>query len=1028
MLNIRLTFFLLLLTGNLLSQQDEKNLWCHELNSSAGLSSQEYNFFAFTDSEGFTWISSTRGLNRFDGTHVKTYRSDFQDSTALFGENIQSNFFEDADQNLWFCTYEGVHLYNRKKDNFQHFFVKDSKGDTLREDYYVFHLEQDRFLWFRAGRGIFRVDISNINVLPVVLSDVPLFHTPYYHGWVGTDHTGEVTHVFTTADEKIYGLDCFEINNGQLVDQHTFFEPTELRDDSLGIFQVFFEREDKIWLCTSSGLHLWDFTNNALRSMDLQRKNNPYIYITPFDEEHFIVSVYEKGLYLFHKTLGTYLPYNVNVINSSSAIDRFRNIYLSPEKVLWITVPFKGVFYAHLEKNKFLSVPKSDHGDITNYLPMIKSPAGQVYTAHGGGLLHLDQQGRIINHFSDSNLPFVKHLCSSKDTTTIGLATRSGVFFFDLSSQNFFQIPGTGGIDFLYVYQLTNETWLASSLIEGVFQISQKKGKWTSQKLIDSKGVGYTAIHQDNDGLVYICRNESGIKVFSYDGNQLIPQRELPVQGAVYTYFEDPDQEDLWIGTSFGLVKLNQKDPNASVQWYTQQKGLPDNNIFCIIPADRSTFWLSTNNGLVLMDRETESFHSFSLADGMLSQQFNPRSGLKLNDRTIWFGGKNGITIVPFRSIPYIKTPSKILVTNILINDEESDSITCSISGATNPNQIKKLEYPYWQNTFSFRFVTTDYADSQNTQLKYKMVNVDNHFVELNRGNDGFARYPNLASGNYRFIIEGVNSDRRPESATSRFIDIVVLPPFWETWWFRSLLALLVVSIVGSIIWIRIRQIKEKENLKTRIAENKMTTLVAQMNPHFIFNSLQSVNRFILQKNRKQASEYLGRFSKLIRMMLENSRNTSHLLDEEVKFLDHYMTVEAQRFKNPFDYTIKVDEDIRYNTIIPTMMLQPFIENAIWHGLSNKKGDGKIMIDIEKNGSTLNCVIEDNGVGRQIATGNALKKGKKHKSMGLDIVKERLQLLFPNQQDLCSINFTDLKDEKGTPAGTRVSIRLPVQD
>ena len=227
----------------------------------------------------------------------------------------------------------------------------------------------------------------------------------------------------------------------------------------------------------------------------------------------------------------------------------------------------------------------------------------------------------------------------------------------------------------------------------------------------------------------------------------------------------------------------------------------------------------------------------------------------------------------------------------------------------------------------------------------------------------------------------------------------------------------------------RINRIKKEEKLKTRIAENKMAALVAQMNPHFIFNSLQSINSYILKKDRKQASEYLGRFSKLMRLTLENSRRTSLSIEKEIELLKLYLKVESQRFKIPFDYTITVCEGLdTYNTYIPSMMLQPFVENSIWHGLSGKEEGGRILIDIQQHNDLLKCVVEDNGVGRDEAAKIVKRKGKSHKSRALQIITERLSLLFPNQQELCSVRYIDLKGNNNKSTGTRVEIILPFLD
>jgi len=276
-------------------------------------------------------------------------------------------------------------------------------------------------------------------------------------------------------------------------------------------------------------------------------------------------------------------------------------------------------------------------------------------------------------------------------------------------------------------------------------------------------------------------------------------------------------------------------------------------------------------------------------------------------------------------------------------------------------------------------------------------------------------------------FTKGIPSDGNKDAATIRLMVLSFLSPLWEQTWFIVLLSVLLFGLQA--IWFRhrINKAQEKAQLKTRIVENKMSALAAQMSPHFIFNSLQSVNRFILKQDRKVASEYLGRFSKLIRMMLDNSRKNEHPIAKEIDFLQLYLTVESQRFKTPFDFNITIDQQIdTFETTLPTMVLQPFIENAIWHGISHKKGQGKITLTIDKRADILKCVIEDNGVGRVMAKELSIKK--EHPFRALEIMEERLRLLFPAQQDRCKILYVDLKDTNNhLPCGTRVIITLPTR-
>ncbi|MBK7391575.1 MAG: histidine kinase [Bacteroidetes bacterium] len=202
----------------------------------------------------------------------------------------------------------------------------------------------------------------------------------------------------------------------------------------------------------------------------------------------------------------------------------------------------------------------------------------------------------------------------------------------------------------------------------------------------------------------------------------------------------------------------------------------------------------------------------------------------------------------------------------------------------------------------------------------------------------------------------------------------------------------------------------------------RLEALRSQMNPHFIFNALNSINRYIIRNSKETASEYLIKFSKLMRMILENSKSTSVTLENELQALQLYVELEALRFDNKFDFNIFIDPAINKSGIaIPPLILQPFVENAIWHGLMNKQERGAISIKVnQKQNNKLLVVIEDNGVGRQKAT-EFNSRTHDGKSFGMQITKDRINAFNKNEDNL---KITDLFDSQNNSAGTRVEIEL----
>jgi YesN/AraC family two-component response regulator len=217
----------------------------------------------------------------------------------------------------------------------------------------------------------------------------------------------------------------------------------------------------------------------------------------------------------------------------------------------------------------------------------------------------------------------------------------------------------------------------------------------------------------------------------------------------------------------------------------------------------------------------------------------------------------------------------------------------------------------------------------------------------------------------------------------------------------------------------------ENITLKQKSSELEMQALRAQMSPHFIFNSLNSINMFILENNRLQASEYLSKFSKLIRLILQNSQETLIPLEKELEALQLYMELESLRFENKFTYKINVTDDIDTATInVPPLIIQPYVENAIWHGLMHKKESGNLEVTVHVKDKTLYYKITDDGIGRQKAEELKSKSAVKQKSMGMRITADRIALLKQHSQT--SIIITDLVLKNGNVAGTEVLIEIPV--
>jgi Histidine kinase len=222
---------------------------------------------------------------------------------------------------------------------------------------------------------------------------------------------------------------------------------------------------------------------------------------------------------------------------------------------------------------------------------------------------------------------------------------------------------------------------------------------------------------------------------------------------------------------------------------------------------------------------------------------------------------------------------------------------------------------------------------------------------------------------------------------------------------------------------------RKQAGFQQKATDLEMQVLRTQMNPHFIFNCLNAINGFIITNEPETAADYLTRFARLIRMVLNNSLKKTISLEKELETLNLYLHMESLRYKNNFHYRIKCDGGIDAASIfIPPLLLQPIAENAIWHGLLNKDGDRELLIDLHLENNMLHCIVTDNGVGRKKAALLKSKSAEKNKSMGLQITKNRLALLNQELNGQCLFEINDLEDEQGNATGTSVSFAISIKE
>jgi anti-sigma regulatory factor (Ser/Thr protein kinase) len=324
---------------------------------------------------------------------------------------------------------------------------------------------------------------------------------------------------------------------------------------------------------------------------------------------------------------------------------------------------------------------------------------------------------------------------------------------------------------------------------------------------------------------------------------------------------------------------------------------------------------------------------------------------------------------------------------------------------------------PYYLNTLSISYKAPCFTGASGIEYSYQLEGIDSGWSMPSRNNS--VSFVKLPPGSYHFRVKARKSDT-DWGPPAGFI-FHIRRPWWESIWLRLLtLALLVASVVV-IFRLRVRQIRRKASIREQLQELELKALRSQMNPHFIYNALNSIQALVVDNKPHEASIYIGKFGRLLRKVLDHSEQNIITLEEELEALELYIQLEQLRLNVSLQYRIIVDPAIAVSEEwLPPLILQPFAENALWHGLSRKQGERKLEVRVDLKDEWLTVRIVDNGIGRVQA---AAKTAGGNTSKGIDITSRRIKE-YNSGPDSAFIDITDLYDSEGLPAGTMVTLRI----
>ncbi|MEO7312595.1 MAG: two-component regulator propeller domain-containing protein [Chitinophagaceae bacterium] len=952
---------------------------------------------AMQDSRGYLWFSTFGGISRFDGKTFVNY-----DIKEGLPSKYCDGMTEDSKGRLWIATRRGLSMFDGKIfTNYQHpdsnytsyiGQIEEGKDGVIRlliginETNGLYKLQNGRIVKDEQPKGF---KDSTITIYRELENGAIIFKTPY---------------------------------NGYLVEPNGKLRTMpELRGQFTKILQ---EKGDSygFYYLSEAGIFYW---KNGL-TQQITNLNFKGRIITTFkiDKEHRLWVADDSGVYVISADRK-----NVYFIDGTKDLPGYLvpDIFQDKQGTHWICT-FRGLVKA---TDKYVQHLGAEDGlldtDIQSSGYLTK---GRIFMGNNiiqNGALYKYPQA-VLNLYRD------QYQQSPARNITLDEKDRLWMFgkYGDIYRYNGAKLENlTPKLGKLSPWPncfdtVTNTIWFGTRT-----QICQYRNDsiiQTTTRIDDGSPLrSVVAVKRDIWGNVWISERD---RIILSDGKHFKDVTGLfKLLQKVTIVLQVSDSTGLWFSTAgFGAIHLKRL-PNNTFEKDIEldnTSGLPNNEVMAIAKDDFNYLWVATLTGLFRIDLKKANFdgtynvYPISANEGVNVNNWNLAFLERDQFKNVWMGTANGVFKIETGKINTTTPPPAIQIEDIQVSNKQDNwQYNHSDTGSKFAMPLQAV-FTYTENNIVFT--------CQGINLKSGFV----RYLYILEGQEknwhsnqvfNKATYNNLAPAKYRFRVKAIN-EYGVASTTEAIFSFEIKPPFWQTWWLRLLVAAGVIAAIYYFVKRREKRIQKDSDLALKMSELKLTALQSQMNPHFIFNSLNSIQNYIMQQKPVAAARYLSKFSRLIRRILDHSFNHLEPLTEILETIKMYVELEAFRFSNEFRYNIELrDEDEIGRAELPPMLLQPFVENAIIHGLMPKEGDKHLSIIMEKRNDQVLISIEDNGVGRK----EEVEKRPGHISRAQKIVDDMLQTMQSLQGVQPTINFIDRKDEAGNAAGTRVEILVPLK-
>jgi ligand-binding sensor domain-containing protein/two-component sensor histidine kinase len=988
---------------------------------------------AFQDSKGFIWFCTDKGLARFDGYKFEKFTT----KNGLPNNDIWQ-CAEDSEHRIWFLSYANAFLYFDLKDN--KFHVIDNPYKEYH-DTHVWAYVQEKSGLMRVFMGgsfnLLDIDVKKQKVANHIIVDKMVQHT-YCYPLKDSVDVNERRYFqrnnMTSAGAGIW-VRAFSEGLQHNIKHHEHISPPINQiplDFWNSAISIVFD-DDKTMYANNDSICF--YKNKQFHSRALKRLSN-----FKGDELSLILNTgnLNRKLVLTNKDVFI-IDENINRLKEFDFIKNFNinTTYFDNENNIWICTKDKGIF---LLSKKSISSEISAKLSNTSISTITEDPLGRIWVGTTTGKIYfINKAGDIIEQkisFSP-NIAIKKIVFSSKgmfvawngpamaiinlkelalnhtiQLTEVSLNFSEKRGYLTYKNSNYiFKNLALKSVDTLD----NNHFFLGASNAINILKYQNNVTSFGQNVFLIKSNALLTISNKS----VMVGANKG---LFKYDTTGKLDsyfplKQKYPILTKPISSFAIDLKKGIWVGTDgYGVYRFY----NNQIQQIPELAGIIVNHLYAENQNNR--IWIATNEGVFLLKITDPNatnilkydIQKISLAQGLPTLEVNT---LTVRNNKLYAGTSKGLAMLPIDNIieaNQVKSTVPLIIRNIKINRQDT-----TVS--------QRYDLSYTQNNLDIEFVALSFKSDRNIKYDYKMISSNSatdtswHSVQ-----DLHKEFSLLAPGQYVFSLRAFDINGYP-TQTVKPITFIINPPFWDMLWFKLLVISLILGAIILYFYLRTRNIKKEEEQKTEInkkfAELELQALQAQMNPHFVFNALSAIQNFILNNNAEQATDYLSRFSRLMRLFLESSRNKYISLSDEKMLLEHYIELEQLRFKDKFNYKIHVDETVSLDAEVPSMLLQPFVENAINHGLVYKKENGGLLdIIFKKENNKLFCIVEDNGIGRKKAAEIKSKSLKPYKSRGTEITEERLRSLELVENTKIEVSILDKIDESLNPIGTKVTI------